>query len=100
MSRTPEPDQVGRDIGGGHRVVMFKDDGAISASGLIDYHLKPDGSPCGGSSIRFDLPENLYVPPEAKWQLISLNPLHLEPSLLCRICGDHGFIRNGRWEKA
>ena len=34
-----------------------------------------------------------------RWQVHSLEPetLHVEPSVLC-FCGDHGFIRNGRWE--
>lgn len=32
--------------------------------------------------------------------LISLEPLHLEPSLLWACCGKHGYIRNGRWEPA
>lgn len=31
------------------------------------------------------------------WTLHSLDPLHIEPSLLCRACGAHGFIRGGRW---
>lgn len=31
------------------------------------------------------------------WDLVSEDPLHVEPSLLCRTCGDHGWIRNGLW---
>jgi hypothetical protein len=30
-------------------------------------------------------------------ELISADPLHLEPSLLCPDCGLHGFVRNGEW---
>ena len=48
---------------------------------------------------------------QADWDLLSLHPLHIEPSLLCRShlwrsghdeeeCGDHGFIRDGKWVKA
>lgn len=33
-------------------------------------------------------------------QLVSEEPLHVEPSILCGQCGDHGFIRDGRWESA
>ncbi len=34
-------------------------------------------------------------------QLISLDPLHLEPSIgWTDCCGRHGFIRNGKWEPA
>jgi len=32
--------------------------------------------------------------------LVSEDPLHIEPSILCRACGDHGFIRDGRWQPA
>jgi hypothetical protein len=30
-------------------------------------------------------------------QLVSRDPLHLEPSLLWQCCGTHGFVRDGRW---
>lgn len=36
----------------------------------------------------------------ALWDVLSWQPLTLAPSLLCRLCGDHGFIRAGRWERA
>lgn len=29
--------------------------------------------------------------------LVTRNPLHLEPSLLWRCCGTHGFVRDGIW---
>ena len=34
------------------------------------------------------------------WDLVSVEPLTLSPSLLCRGCGHHGFIREGRWVPA
>lgn len=33
------------------------------------------------------------------WALHSLSPLHVEPSIQCG-CGEHGFIRGGKWEPA
>ena len=33
------------------------------------------------------------------WRMESSDPLTLSPSLLCH-CGDHGFIREGRWQPA
>jgi hypothetical protein len=33
------------------------------------------------------------------WQVQSWEPLTVSPSLLCH-CGDHGFIREGRWVRA
>lgn len=32
--------------------------------------------------------------------LLTMRPLHLEPSLLWRCCGKHGWIRNGAWTDA
>lgn len=34
------------------------------------------------------------------WTLVSANPLHIEPSILCvppEGCGTHGFFRDGKW---
>lgn len=34
------------------------------------------------------------------WDVLSVEPLTLAPSLRCRQCGHHGFIRDGRWVPA
>lgn len=34
------------------------------------------------------------------WDVQSLDPLTISPSLLCRHCSSHGFIREGRWVEA
>ena len=39
-------------------------------------------------------------PEHPSWEVVSWEPLTLAPSLLCRLCGDHGFIRDGRWVPA
>lgn len=31
------------------------------------------------------------------WDVLSWEPLTLSPSLLCRACGHHGFVQQGRW---
>lgn len=66
--------------------------------GIIEWHAKPDGSECGGF-VGF---QGLAEPNRAEWRVLSLNPLHLEPSILCSPlkggCGSHGWIRGGRWE--
>lgn len=64
--------------------------------GFIETHPTPEGVGCHGQVI-FDIPEAAHLN-GPKWQLLSLDPLHIEPSVLCRSCGNHGFIRNGRWE--
>ena len=34
------------------------------------------------------------------WDVLSWEPLTLSPSLLCRLCADHGFIHEGKWVPA
>lgn len=34
------------------------------------------------------------------WTVLSDEPLTLSPSLLCKLCGHHGFIRDGKWVPA
>jgi hypothetical protein len=53
----------------------------------------------GVGGVMFDIPGAEHFP-GAKWQLVSWEPLHIEPSVLCRACGDHGYIRDGRWVAA
>ncbi len=40
------------------------------------------------------------APHQSKWTVESAEPLTLSPSLLCGLCGDHGFIREKRWVPA
>jgi len=88
------------DIGGGHEISFYVGDDDVTRIGLLDRHHKPDGTPCSTGSIMFDLPENAHAPERSRWQLVNLEPLTLSPSLLCNLCTDHGFIREGRWVPA
>lgn len=55
---------------------------------------------CGGF-VTFDGEAQRAVHPNVpKWTVESMEPLTLSPSLLCTVCGDHGFIRGGRWVAA
>lgn len=36
----------------------------------------------------------------ARWQVQSEDPLTIHPSILCKTCGLHGFIQQGRWVPA
>jgi hypothetical protein len=100
------------DIGHGHRIKFYgwspdrelnpqyADVPDIEKAGLFDGHFGPDGNPCCGS-VTFDLPEVRRALGDREgpfWQVESLDiaTLTISPSLLCG-CGDHGFIRNGRW---
>ena len=77
-------------------------------------HLRADGTFCLGG-IHFDIPRmRVSTDVHARWQVQSWEPLTVSPSLLCKMplrdssgnliagafCGDHGFIRNGRWVRA
>lgn len=111
MTATPPEGSV--DLGHGHvyRLTQwapdrdlnpqYADTPDIDPCGAIVYHPRPDGAGQCASHIYFDLPGiEAIAADRARWQLHSLEPLHVEPSLLCRACGDHGFIRAGRWEPA
>ena len=72
----------------------------IEKCGLLVGHKKPDGSECW-SGVHFDTPEVRKVfGDDHVWQVVSWEPLTLSPSLLCMQCGDHGFIRDGKWVPA
>jgi hypothetical protein len=97
--RPYQPNRI--NIGGGHEISYYtQGDDDVTHVGLIDSHLKEDGEPCSGGSVLFDVPQNADFPDHAKWQVISEEPLTLSPSLLCMICGDHGWIRDGAWVAA
>jgi hypothetical protein len=87
------PDGV-LDLGHDVLVKLTAREGYEGPVGLIETHRSAEGHGCGGS-VTFDVPgaEGLGGP---RWQVISLDPLHIEPSVLCS-CGHHGFIREGRW---
>jgi hypothetical protein len=79
--------------------------------GIIHWHPRadgktlPDGSEAGcGGGVMF---VRSTSPSEAErpiWQVMSLDPLHIEPSVLCTPgkggCGSHGWIRGGLWVPA
>lgn len=90
------------DIGEGHSIkfVSYKDD---EKTAIQDHHLTKDGKPCKGF-VPFEggawASEFKEVKNYQAWKVESLEPLTLSPSLLCTVCGDHGFIREGKWVKA
>lgn len=87
------------DIGHDHKIqfVTYKGD---SRAGLNDFHKKPDGSDCGGFiTFAGSAWANEFTDLQV-WQVQSWEPLTLTPSLLCRTCGNHGFIRDGKWVPA
>jgi len=72
-------------------------------SGGIAIHNRPDtGEQCVGGYISFTGHSwaREFDGEIETWELIQKDPLTLTPSLLCTVCGDHGFITNGLWVKA
>jgi hypothetical protein len=68
----------------------------LVTAGIVDYHRRPDtGEWCGGS-VPF-----LATDGRPTWTVNSLDPLDLDPSLLCAPerggCGDHGYYKAGHW---
>ena len=107
-----EWDNYDLDLGHNHRLRYFQWDPdlelnpqyehirehlSVLKAGASVNHLKSDGSLCRGA-VHFDLPvlQGVFAK-GAKWQVLSWEPLTLAPSLLCGACGDHGFIREGKW---
>lgn len=69
--------------------------------GAIILHRNPaTGERCMGG-VRFPSETQRAVDPRsATWDVSSWEPLTISPSVLCRRCGDHGFVRDGEWVTA
>lgn len=87
------------DLGHGHTLRrLVNADGALY--GYIDEHRRPDtGEPCSGSVCVNPGPDDLKYGREV-WTVDAADPLSLNPSLLCTQCGEHGWVREGRWVPA
>ncbi len=70
----------------------------VERYGAHVHHQKPGGGDCVGFIVFAGLPPEIATGGPA-WDVESWEPLTLSPSLLCS-CGDHGFVRAGRWVPA
>lgn len=78
-------------IGHDHELEYFEIDG--ERYGATVFHKRADGTSCACSVF--------WGKREAPiWRATSITPLTLEPSIRCLQCGDHGWIREGRWVPA
>lgn len=90
------------DIGHGVRIRLFTADDIDGSAGLIESHPTPAGGRCSGA-IHFARTTTSGAqawPEDVTWKVEQEDPLTLSPSLLCRVCGHHGWIRSGRWVPA
>jgi hypothetical protein len=80
------------DLGHGVRIARVNFEGQFA--GIQWRHPRPDnGQDCRGGFVAF---RGRYMDNHG-WTLESEDPLTLSPSLMCRGCGCHGFIKNGAW---
>jgi hypothetical protein len=107
-----DEDEVGEDIGYGHELRFFSwsPDRELNPqyegipdcdrAGLIVLHPGLTETDVCMSSVNFDSAPEPVIRNRPTWHVESWEPFTLSPSLLCRRCGDHGFIQNGRWVPA
>lgn len=62
------------------------------------FHRKPDGSPCACCAY-IKVPDEWVERPQL-WTVRQMSPLTLDPSIVCRTCGLHGWIKDGKWHPA
>ncbi len=82
------------DIGHGVTIEILSLEGV--ASGLDYWHMCKDGQRASGFIPFAGRPADMGY----SWTVEQDSPLTISPSLLCRACGHHGFIRGGRWVPA
>ncbi len=89
------------DLGDNHYISWLSDSDG-NKIGFLEWHdCKRDDQFLTAGTVMFDIPEaQAYQSGQARWQLYSLDPIHVEPSIACRSCSNHGFIRNGKWVNA
>lgn len=89
-----------RDLGSGHRIQITEVHPAEGFRSFVDEHKRPDGGDCAGAGRVLDPGQSRPSDGRAYWVMESEEPLTLSPSLLCTACGDHGFVRDGKWVPA
>ena len=83
-----------RDLGEGHSFMWLANGPGFEPHGIIEYHPRADDKPGGCGGI-------VYLEGvRARHRLVSKDPITIEPSLVCRTCGCHGWIEDGKWTKA
>lgn len=80
------------DLGSGHRWSWLVEASGPTKRNLLWVHNCKNGKP---AVCWIDLASGTMH------KLISDDPLHIEPSILCPVgCGDHGWIRDDKWVTA
>lgn len=85
------------DIGHGVHIKFTVRGDHDEVCGIYESHECLDGE--GMGAVTFDVPAAEGLP-GPRWTVEQLDPLTISPSVLCGTCGNHGFIREGRWVPA
>lgn len=86
-----DPDVI--DVGQDHLIrIMYEDDTEqkVSALVLVHPHKQDPNQVCQGFAD---------VGP-GEWEIVERDPITIHPSFVCNDCGDHGIVRNGKWNEA
>lgn len=88
------------DLGDDHTLTYVEYKGELRVGANVA-HKRPDGGDCEGF-VAFEGRSwaQSFTTPIATWKVDQAEPLTLSPSLLCKACGDHGFVRDGKWVRA
>jgi hypothetical protein len=99
MSDRIDRDEI--DLGDGHRMVFSEYQGEKRVGANV-LHPPVEGKCSGDGWISFEGRSwaRAFYGNIATWKVESDDPLTLSPSILCRACGDHGFVRGGKWVRS
>jgi hypothetical protein len=88
-------------LGDNHRIVFSGYEGEKRVGGNV-LHPPVEGKCDGQGWIAFEGRSwaRAFNGKIATWKVESDEPFTISPSILCRACGDHGFIRDGKWVRA
>lgn len=90
------------DLGDGHSIIFSEYEGEKRVGANVK-HPPVEGRCSGDGWISFagrswaNSFDERTIP---TWKIESEDPITLSPSILCRACGDHGFVRDGKWVRA
>lgn len=88
------------DLGHGHVAKPTQNREGEHLGYVIDHPNAKDPSKQCGGVVYLKGKSAPYGEGKDEWDLVSLDPLTLSPSVLCVTCGDHGFVREGKWVPA
>ncbi|MGW5147572.1 hypothetical protein [Rhodococcus koreensis] len=95
------PDHLWTDAGHGLQWVFFHNE-VDSPAGIVERHNCPALSAeeaVRGGMVLFDTPyARGHYQQSTLWEVLSVEPLSINESIMCLGCGLHGFITNNMWE--